>query len=410
MSDSTYLIPIPGVSLPKDSKFNEDTIPQLNNALNGFVNCNLKLSVSIEKLIGLVEVFSNIIMGAVISPGNLKGVSDSDVNVLKNTRDKDAEKVEGKDGNELGFIRELISNLETRFENLLLTTFNATNIFSKKNLIVQGCSEAIQAITHSFYNMVQSGAEGDAGFLNSNYKGGSNKGLSNLPAYVDYNPLTSQYLSVANDIANKSDGVFNLFFNNHGSFPGSAIYTPVSKDPRGIRNNNPGNLNFAKQKGATLEHPGGRFAKFESAYDGIAAIGNQLLRYYDGKTTGRKLQTLNDIIYTWAPPKDNNDSEAYVAVLAKKMSVDPAALLNLRNPTVLTSLMEGVISHENGRNPYSNEIIQAAAKHVISPTVNHQTHIYITGVSDPASVGDEVEKRQTNIYSRYAQMTIPGIT
>lgn len=71
MSDSTYLIPIPGISLPKDSKFNEDTITQLNNALNGFVNCNLKLSVSIEKLIGLVEIFSNIIMGAVIFPGNL---------------------------------------------------------------------------------------------------------------------------------------------------------------------------------------------------------------------------------------------------------------------------------------------------------------------------------------------------
>lgn len=215
---------------------------------------------------------------------------------------------------------------------------------------------------------------------------------------------------MVSNIANKSYDVFNHFFNDDSGFPNNSIYSPTLKDPRGIRNNNPGNINFAKQKGATLERPDGRFAKFESAYDGISAIGRQLLRYYDGKTTGKKLQTLNDIIYTWAPPKDNNNSKAYVAALANKMGVNPGALLNLRDPIVLSSLIDGIIFHENGRNPYSNEVIQAAASNAISPIVNHQTHIYISGVSDPIMAGDEVEKRQTNIYSRYAQMTIPGVT
>ena len=44
--------------------------------------------------------------------------------------------------------------------------------------------------------------------------------------------------------------------------------------PRGIRNNNPGNLNFAGQAGATKEGgPNGRFAVFGSMQEGVAAGG-----------------------------------------------------------------------------------------------------------------------------------------
>jgi hypothetical protein len=32
------------------------------------------------------------------------------------------------------------------------------------------------------------------------------------------------------------------------------------------------------------------------------ALSRQLLRYYDGKTTGKPLQTVSDIVSTWAPP------------------------------------------------------------------------------------------------------------
>lgn len=43
--------------------------------------------------------------------------------------------------------------------------------------------------------------------------------------------------------------------------------------PRGIRNNNPGNLNFAGQRGASLEGgPGGRFATFDTMDEGVAAL------------------------------------------------------------------------------------------------------------------------------------------
>lgn len=133
-----------------------------------------------------------------------------------------------------------------------------------------------------------------------------------------------------------------------------------AKAPRGIRNNNPGNIDFRGQSGATLERPGGRFARFETAYDGLKALSRQLMRYFEGKTTGKPLQTLNDIISTWAPGNENNTG-AYIAQLSKMMGVAPDAILNLKDPQVMSSLMNGIIHHENGRNPYPSELVRMAA-------------------------------------------------
>ncbi|CCV60943.1 lytic transglycosylase [Yersinia enterocolitica] len=173
-------------------------------------------------------------------------------------------------------------------------------------------------------------------------------------------------------------------------------------DPRGIRNNNPGNINYVGQDGASLERPGGRFAKFETAYDGLKAMARQLMRYFTGKTTGKPLQTLNDIISTWAPGSENNTG-AYVAQLSKMLNVHPDAVLNLENPQVMSALMGGIIHHENGRNPYSSELISRAAGGMQQQGLQQETNIYITGVSDPVSAGNEVACRQTNVNARLTQ-------
>ncbi|CNL24257.1 Uncharacterised protein [Yersinia frederiksenii] len=175
-----------------------------------------------------------------------------------------------------------------------------------------------------------------------------------------------------------------------------------SSDPRGIRNNNPGNINYVGQDGATLERPGGRFAKFETAYDGLKAMARQLMRYFTGKTTGKPLQTLTDIISTWAPGSENNTG-AYVAQLSKMLNVHPDAVLNLENPQVMSALMGGIIHHENGRNPYSSELITRAAGGAPQQGLQQETNIYISGVSDPVSAGNEVAGRQTGVNAKLTQ-------
>ncbi|END6422220.1 lytic transglycosylase, partial [Escherichia coli] len=125
---------------------------------------------------------------------------------------------------------------------------------------------------------------------------------------------------------------------------------------RGERNNNPGNLNFAGQAGASLERPGGRFARFETAFDGLRALARQLMLY-----AGRGINSVEKIISTWAPASDNNNTTAYIRAVSQRLGVDPRAALNMSDPQTMSALMSSIIQHENGRNIYSRELINKAA-------------------------------------------------
>ena len=161
---------------------------------------------------------------------------------------------------------------------------------------------------------------------------------------------------------------------------------------RGERNNNPGNLNFAGQAGASLERPGGRFARFETAFDGLRALARQLMLY-----AGRGINSVEKIVSTWAPASDNNNTTAYIRAVSQRLGVDPRAALNMSDPQTMSALMSSIIQHENGRNIYSRELINKAAVAGISgkvTEVNQQNTYHIYGGGDPHAVGNEVARRQ----------------
>lgn len=108
--------------------------------------------------------------------------------------------------------------------------------------------------------------------------------------------------------------------------------------PRNIRNNNPGNLNFARQDGASLESgPDARFAKFGTMAEGVAALQHQLMLY-----KSRGIDTLEDIISIYAPKKDKNDTAGYIAFLAKKLGVGAKDHLDFGNQNVLRGLISNI--------------------------------------------------------------------
>ncbi|QHC36416.1 structural protein [Komagataeibacter xylinus] len=113
---------------------------------------------------------------------------------------------------------------------------------------------------------------------------------------------------------------------------------------RGIRNNNPGNLNYAHQPGAHLEagvsNP--RFAAFPTMADGIQALRTQLLRYAE-----RGLTTVASIISVYAPATENITS-AYIASLCRQMGVQPDTVLDLHDPATMARLICGIVTIENG--------------------------------------------------------------
>lgn len=72
--------------------------------------------------------------------------------------------------------------------------------------------------------------------------------------------------------------------------------------------NNPGDLRYAGQAGATNE---GGFASFKTLAEGIAASNKQLNLY-----ASRGINTIDKIISSWAPPNENNTA-AYKAYVSK---------------------------------------------------------------------------------------------
>ncbi|MGC0155034.1 hypothetical protein ACPRNU_21455 [Chromobacterium vaccinii] len=146
--------------------------------------------------------------------------------------------------------------------------------------------------------------------------------------------------------------------------------------PRGVRNNNPGNLQFVGQAGAVKEAgAGGRFAVFDTPEAGLNAMAKQLKRYSNSGLT-----SVQSIIQKWAPKSENNTA-AYVAAVAKRMGVDSNQRLNLGSTDVMRSLMDAMIVRENGHNPYSAQMLDASA----AVGVNYKGKSRAAGTVSPRS-------------------------
>ncbi|ENK0709826.1 lytic transglycosylase catalytic [Salmonella enterica] len=156
------------------------------------------------------------------------------------------------------------------------------------------------------------------------------------------------------------------------------------------RNNNPGNIRPVGGKG---------FRFFDSALQGWEAMKNQLMRYYTGKTTGRALRTIQDIVSTWAPSGDNNDPKKYAQDVAKWMGVSPDAVLNLTDPRIMGALMQSMARKE-GYSGWNSPLAYRAAG---GGSLNQQTVINVHGVSNPREAANLVADRQGAVNARAVQ-------
>lgn len=142
--------------------------------------------------------------------------------------------------------------------------------------------------------------------------------------------------------------------------------TAVQNDPntpRGVRNNNPGNLEGNQGfQGFTGTDAGG-YAQFSDPDSGLRAMAINLRNQQDI----HGLDTVQDIVSKYAPASDNNPTSAYVASVAKALDVDPDTKIDLHDPTVLATLQTAMIKQENGVVPYSGKQIMHAAQLAVDP-------------------------------------------
>lgn len=130
-------------------------------------------------------------------------------------------------------------------------------------------------------------------------------------------------------------------------------YDAYGTKPRGIRNNNPGNLNFAGQAGATKEGgENGRFAVFESMRDGISALYKQIQLYFS-----RGVNTIESVVNKYAPAGDNNNVQAYIKQLVGATGKQEDEKLSGEDTETVFKLIRGIINHENGKGYVSDQDI-----------------------------------------------------
>ena len=123
-----------------------------------------------------------------------------------------------------------------------------------------------------------------------------------------------------------------------------------SSAARGLRNNNPGNIEAGSNSWDGQAGSDGRFAKFVTPEHGIRALGKNLLSYQR-----QGYDTVSEIVNRWAPASDGNNTEAYIAALCKKLNITPNDQLNMSDINTLRQLCAGIIQHENGKQPYSED-------------------------------------------------------
>lgn len=136
--------------------------------------------------------------------------------------------------------------------------------------------------------------------------------------------------------------------------------------PRGIRNNNPGNIRWSNDQWKGLipkdQASDKSFCVFRTPEYGIRAMTRILRRYtqYPGIPNVGKpnIDTVREIISRWAPPNENN-TEAYIQSVAKSVGVAANSPIDVFDNAIMLKLLKAIIAHENGQQPYSDAQILA---------------------------------------------------
>lgn len=126
--------------------------------------------------------------------------------------------------------------------------------------------------------------------------------------------------------------------------------------PRGIRNNNPGNIRHSVTftwKGEIGKDDEG-FCIFVSPEFGLRAIMIIFHNYQEHE----HLYTINQLIRRWAPPVENDTSD-YARFVAGRLGMQPDSRVDI--PTVVRPWTHAVVSYECGSDPYSLDLYSEAS-------------------------------------------------
>jgi hypothetical protein len=119
----------------------------------------------------------------------------------------------------------------------------------------------------------------------------------------------------------------------------------ASNKPRGLRNNNPGNIRHSNQAwvGMADKQPDKEFVTFRSIAYGYRALIKTLRTY----RILHQCITVKEMITRWAPPTEN-DTAAYIRAVCQDMQVPESYPVSENDRAALVQLAAAISHHENG--------------------------------------------------------------
>lgn len=130
--------------------------------------------------------------------------------------------------------------------------------------------------------------------------------------------------------------------------------------PRGIRNNNPGNIKVSNNAWRGKIGNDGTFERFDSAVNGLRAAAI-LLRTY---ATQYGLDTVEKIGSRWAPTGSGEAGNAsWAGGVSQYSGLGLTTPLNINSQPTMIALLRGIVAQENGapyRGYYSDAVLAQA--------------------------------------------------
>jgi hypothetical protein len=162
--------------------------------------------------------------------------------------------------------------------------------------------------------------------------------------------------------------------------------------PRGLRNNNPGNLEATAipWRGKKTPNTDGRFEQFIELRYGIRALMRDIINDIEQD----KLDTITKLITAYAPPSENN-TQAYINAVSNATGIGANEKLYPRNTSTLVGLVKAIVSHENG---------SAHASKVSMQDINDAISILDQSLSETVVI--TAQKKKTSILTVIALTTV----
>ncbi len=124
--------------------------------------------------------------------------------------------------------------------------------------------------------------------------------------------------------------------------------------PRGLRNNNPGNIRINSDlfEGEIRPSRDKAFKQFEAMRYGYRAIFKILRNYINNY----KLDTIRKMISRWAPSNENH-TEAYIKAVSDYAGISPDDPIRADNREMMIRIVAGMTQVENGVPAVMSDVI-----------------------------------------------------